>query len=374
MTKAKDQVDENQPKEEPVPEGLFEEPQEVDDVDLNFGFGEEDSDSDSEANDSDDDVSVRDGEEVTAEEDEPDGSSDDDAGEASDESAPEDEDDGEEAESTGDADGDTPEGDEGDDQDGEVASSEDKSKAANDKGKSNSKKTRTMVPKSRLDEVLAKNRELNAKLKAVEKSKPAAKDDAAPFDFDAKESEYMDAVLEGDKAGALAIRKEINEAQKNAWSTEVNTGNTVDRQRELFEEASAGWEARFEVLNPASDNFDKNLTTSIIAYTKGLQDQGESPIEALDTAAETLLRANGYITDDAPADTPKKAAPKSKPRGKTTGVKDKVDASKRQPRELSGGEGSAIRENDELDVSQLSDEEFEALPAATLARLRGDHG
>jgi hypothetical protein len=85
------------------------------------------------------------------------------------------------------------------------------------------KKKQPMVPKTRLDEVLAKNRELAEQLaqeRAVrEAAKPKPKEgETAPeaFDFEAKEKAYMQAVRDGEDDKALTIRKEIRAAERQA--------------------------------------------------------------------------------------------------------------------------------------------------------------
>ena len=52
-----------------------------------------------------------------------------------------------------------------------------------------------MVPKSRLDEVLAKNKEMQKKLQDIEKQDDVSETEVPQYDFVSKEKEYQDLVL-----------------------------------------------------------------------------------------------------------------------------------------------------------------------------------
>ena len=54
-----------------------------------------------------------------------------------------------------------------------------------------------MVPKSRLDEVLQKQKALQKQLEDMKKAQEPAENAPDPYDFDAKEREYMNLVLDG---------------------------------------------------------------------------------------------------------------------------------------------------------------------------------
>lgn len=354
MSKTAQKESSTETPETPVPEGIFSEPQKVDNVDLNFGFGDEpEEEADGDEDLITDDVEIIDGEESEAEE-------------STSDTAEEVQSDEEEAG----ADEEAAESDaEVSDEAGDEVSNETEEVEAK-----SSKKTH-MVPKSRLDQVLAKNKDLARKVEQLEEAAKAdtSTQEQGTFDFDAKEMEYMDAVVEGDKQTALALRKEIDAAKEAQWQTRSTVGNNRDRQREIFEDAAAAWEQEFDVLNARSENFDESLTKSVIAYTKGLQEQGMSPVDALNEASQTLLRAKGYIVDDEQVPETTQVAEEVAKRKKDT-VRKKVKAAKSQPKTLSKGEGPSQRDTDEIDVSQLTEEEFNALPPKTIARLRGDFG
>ena len=71
-----------------------------------------------------------------------------------------------------------------------------------------------MVPKSRLDEVLAKNKEMQKKLQDIEKQDDVNETEAPQYDFVSKEKEYQDLVLEGQTDAAAQLRNEIRTAER----------------------------------------------------------------------------------------------------------------------------------------------------------------
>jgi len=78
-----------------------------------------------------------------------------------------------------------------------------------------------MIPKSRFDEVLAKQKALQKKLD--EASAPQIEDikEAPQYDFDTKEIEYQNLVLDGESAQAVKLRNEIRQAEKQQMMFEV---------------------------------------------------------------------------------------------------------------------------------------------------------
>jgi hypothetical protein len=68
-------------------------------------------------------------------------------------------------------------------------------------------------------------------------------------------------------------------------------------------------------------------------------------------------------------------AVESKPTAKkrTTDVKQKLEAANKQPAKLAG-ESAATRGNDVVDISTMTDADFDKLSDAQMKRLRGDFG
>ena len=122
-----------------------------------------------------------------------------------------------------------------------------------------------MVPKSRLDEVLAKNKEMQKKLQDIESEKPAEPEVPA-YDFVGKEKAYQDLVLEGETNKAALLRQEIRDAEKEQIMSEMKSqmGQTVQQDRENHELAAKAQEIVdvFPIFDQNSKQYDCLLYTS----------------------------------------------------------------------------------------------------------------
>ncbi|MCJ8334531.1 MAG: hypothetical protein MJH10_09860 [Epibacterium sp.] len=333
-------------------------------LDMNFGFGEDETPEDDD-DESDKGESTDDGEEADEG---------DDDGEAE-ETEESDEDEGEET----DEEEEEGEPDKGGEDDTPEAESEEEGEEEEpeDAGKAKASKSGPMIPKTRFDQVLNKNRALQAKLDALEaKNAKADEGDKEPeaYDFDAKEAEYQDLILDGDTKKAADLRREIRAAERAEIMAEVNKStsesNTQDRVADALQDAAQEWYDAYPPLNPDSDNFDKDLTADIVRVRNGLIASGSNAVDALNEAVELQLARRGLIEPE--GQTKEEPKPAVRKKRKKSSVAAKIKAQRSQPAEQ-GGEGAATRASeDEIDLDKLSDEEFDALPAKTLARLRGD--
>lgn len=265
--------------------------------------------------------------------------------------------------------------DDSDDDDAGEAAEADAGKPAADKkaeGKTaadEGTKKPIMVPKSRLDSVLAKNRELAeelARTKAANKVEPKADDGkTAAFDFDAKEIEYQNAVLEGEATKAAQIRREIKAAERAEILAEVQVKGSETSTKQQSErailEATASIEREFPMLNSTSKEYNEDAANEMIAIYAGHVSQGKEPIDALNKALETVVKLYDLT------------APDEKPAAKKdTGVRDKLVAAKKQPPKQPAKQEGAKDDDGGIDVANMSEEEFDALPESVRARLRGD--
>ena len=232
-----------------------------------------------------------------------------------------------------------------------------------------------MVPKSRLDEVLAKNKEMQKIIQDME-DKPT--EDATPkYDFVTKEKEYQDLVLEGETDLAAALREEIRTAERTELLSEVQSkmGQTVqqDREsRELQQKASEIMEV-FPVFDEKSKTYDEKLTNEVMELRDAFIYQGYGAADSLAKATEVtllskkpeLLQGDGAeISDPAPKLTQAVQEKKAQ-----ANVSKKVQASQSQPPEM---KGESTKNKKVVDINVLSDDEFGALPEETLRRMRGD--
>jgi len=76
-----------------------------------------------------------------------------------------------------------------------------------------------MVPKARLDEVLAKQKALQKQLDDIRAENEPAADAPEEFDFNSKELEYQQLVLDGEADKATMLRQDIRKAERQQIAT-----------------------------------------------------------------------------------------------------------------------------------------------------------
>lgn len=240
------------------------------------------------------------------------------------------------------------------------------------------KKKSPMVPKSRLDEVLAKQKALQKQLDEQKQKKTEILEEAPEYDFNSKEGEYQQLVLDGESDKASALRNEIRTAERQQMMFEVQQqmGQTVQQSQEVMnlQAAAKEIESSYPVLDENSSDYNEDLQKEVIDLRDAFVVQGYDAGDALRKAANYTLAAKApellvpsevqvpHISPDL-----KEVAQKKK----QANVTKKLEAATSQPPELQG-ESNADRGEATLDVKTLSDDEFSALPEETLRRLRGD--
>ena len=235
-----------------------------------------------------------------------------------------------------------------------------------------------MVPKERLDAVLAKQKALQKQLEEMQAQQTVEAAAPEPYDYDAKETQYQEFVLEGETAKAAALRKEIRAAEKAEmqYEFEKKMGLTVQEshQANALQQAAAELEANFPMFNQNHEAFDTEATQEVVDLRDAFITQGFTPVDALAKASSFVIKDRGVV-DQAPESA--LSAPKAKPAVDEVAKKrannaKKLKAAEAQPPELPGESSSAHGEKPESDFSTMTEEEFNALPEATLKRMRGD--
>jgi hypothetical protein len=251
-----------------------------------------------------------------------------------------------------------------------------------------------MVPKARLDSALERARRAEALLlertPSNRKDAPAALDlEALDLGISADDSQKMfDAAVDGkmDVAHELfsrlvgdslkktlgAVVPQLQESLRHEMSTAMDSTLTETSVEAAFSEAVDTVYTDYPFMNPKSDTFEKEVLDDAITFQQGYESRGYSPAVAVLMGTEKALRLHKpqLLSEGetlAPAPTRKKTDAVS--------LKRNAAASKAQP---ASSEGSLPNKgNDaegEVNIDNLTDEEFDALPAATRARLRGDFG
>jgi hypothetical protein len=236
------------------------------------------------------------------------------------------------------------------------------------------KETKTediQIPKQRLDAEIARRKQLEETLQRMQQQTKQEEIKAPEYDYESKEKEYLKAMWAGEEDKALEIRTQIRtaEAAQHKFTAEqLAVSSTTQAESNVrFNQTVSQITSENPVYNPESDTYNKTVTD----YTLGLRDKfmaaGDDPSMALQEAY-TITKAQ-YPELFAPASTLASSTPP--PAVKNTDIKQKVAAANKQPPAL-GGDGGTSRGETVLDLDALSQEEFDALPAATLQRLRGD--
>lgn len=236
-----------------------------------------------------------------------------------------------------------------------------------------------MVPKSRLDEVLAKQKALEKQLDELRAQKQEPGEAPEAYDFDAKEVEYQNLVLDGEAQKAAALRKEIRSAERAQleyeFSSKIGESVSQSQQATALQQAASELEDNFPVFDRNSDQYNEGYTQEVIDLRDAFIMKGENPVAALTKAAKFVLREYDLVDMGEVAAAPSlsaDAAPRvDEVAKKRAEVTRKLKAAEAQPPEMPG-ESSTARGEKALDIASMTEDEFNALPEATLRRLRGD--
>lgn len=237
-----------------------------------------------------------------------------------------------------------------------------------------------MVPKSRLDEVLAKQKALQKQLDDMKAAQEVAENAPEEYDFESKEVEYQQLLLDGEAEKAAALRQAMRKAEREQIAYEMRQEMTQtvaqNQQATALQTAANELEANFPVFDQNSDVYNAEYTQEVIDLRDAFITQGFGAVEALGKAANFVVKNYDLVeptqaTSTLGADTAPAARQADEVAKKRAQVSKKLKAAEAQPPELPG-ESSANRGEKPLDISSMTEEEFNSLPEATLKRLRGD--
>ena len=223
----------------------------------------------------------------------------------------------------------------------------------------NGEKHDIRIPKARFDEVNEQRKQLLAKLQALEAEKQA-KNVQAGVDFDALEDQYAEALMDGGTDKAKAIRTTIREAElalaERIAKSQAPVLTQQMRDQVEFDSVVAESNRTYPVFDPEAPDFRQDLVDEAVMLSQTFSATGLSNAAALKKAVDYVAKYHGLD-------------PKAGGSGKSSGsVNQKLAVASRQPPVQRGQSNKQT----EPDYRNLTDEEFNALPKATLARLRGD--
>lgn len=230
-----------------------------------------------------------------------------------------------------------------------------------------------MVPKSRLDEVIASKKALQKQLDEIANTKQ--QEEVVPdYDFAQKETEYQELVLNGETEKAAELRNDMRKAEKAQMMEEVRQemGSTVQQNQDLkdLQQKANDLMEQYPMLDENNVDYNQELQSEVLELRDAFVSKGYVPADALGKATTYVMGINAPVTT--PNVEPVKDTRLQETKQKAQVTK-KLEASKAQPPTLQG-EGVNAKKDAKLDLNTLSTEEFNALPDETLKRMRGDFG
>lgn len=237
------------------------------------------------------------------------------------------------------------------------------------------------IPKQRFDEINGRRKAAEARAQQLQAEIDRLRNpegDGEPFDFDAKEREHMEAVVDGRFDEAMALRAEIRKAEQAEYMRTAEKLRAEAVQQSQVEANFARTVAELEAQYPELDyrlegRFNKEAVDEIGRLHSAFMSAGyyTDPSDSLREATAKVVRLFGIGDQASAAPTPPEA-PKEAPKPRQRAVTDterKAAAAAAQPRMPSSGQPGTPREKA---VDELTEEEFAALPEARKAELRGD--
>lgn len=246
------------------------------------------------------------------------------------------------------------------------------------------KKKSHMIPKDRLDQELAKRRQLENKLKELEEKVNSAEKatTTVEFDFDDAETKYMEAVLDGETEKAKQIRAEIRQMERQQLQNELQQSMEQTSQRTQaqirLDSAVQDIVSKFPQLDVNGEAPDQDLINETNELMSGFLNAGYDPVDALNKAVGYTTASLGMNMDvDEQAVIPNSttrdlSAEKSAKRLKESAEK-REKAQSQQPPKLSG-ESQRSRDDNVVDIFKMSDKDWNNLSDEQMRKLRGDFG
>lgn len=244
-------------------------------------------------------------------------------------------------------------------------------------------KEERLVPKSRFDEAVLKERAgreaAEARLREIEAQQAQVRrtEDTTKLEEQINELEKQHSRLlidgESDKASEVMSQIRRMERQINIAEAQNMSATAKEQAREeiRMELTVEKLETEYPELNPDAEQYDPSLVDYVLAMQRTLMERDRmSPSKAMAVAAtDVMKRMGGKVATQA-----EKGLKQPVEDRKAQQVKKNLDAAKRQPPSMkdTGLDSDKFGEKALPDVSKMDYDEFEALPESMKAKLRGD--
>lgn len=232
------------------------------------------------------------------------------------------------------------------------------------------------IPKGRFNEVNeALKAERAARLRLEEDlarargAAPARQDDGPEVEPDLKamRKQRNEALMEGDTDKAEAIEEQIDAIREERATAKAIQRMQQSQQLDTFKTTVSAVIKDYPFLDSDSAAKNEDAIEMVVALRDRHIANGKSPAEALRLAAEKVgprFEAQDDAQDEDPAKTKADEL-------KAARIRRNADAANRQPSTLNSGVGARATAG-KVNVEDLDDDAFAALPEKERARLRGD--
>ena len=242
------------------------------------------------------------------------------------------------------------------------------------------------VPKSRLDRVISQREEQKERaeyaeeqLAALIKQGKAPEEPEVPklepYDFNAKENKYMEAILSGDTNEAVRLRTEIDSRRASDLKTELMQSNqsvkdTAQEEsrnvvvQDRLDNLILDMEEQYPFLDENSKSWNREATATVNALMTGYIADGKEMDHALALAIKKIVP---MYTEESTTPIKKEGTRRTKKARQKA-----VDADKRQPPKSRNSRANKETSVEDVNVHSLSERQYKTLTAKEKAILRGD--
>ena len=216
-------------------------------------------------------------------------------------------------------------------------------------------------------------KQLESLIQKETKQQAPAEPEPEPYDFDSKEEQYIELILQGETKQATALRKEINKARDAEYKRQVSAAKEAAAEDAVNKAESSRDEERFQMLlediteeyaflDDESDDYNEKAVRMANNLMASYIQDGKSKSMALKMAVEDIL----------PFFEKKEEVKAPVSKRKTEARRKAAKASNQQPPSAKGVKGKKQREFDISDVEKMTERQFNELSAREKAKLRGD--
>ncbi len=249
------------------------------------------------------------------------------------------------------------------------------------------------IPKWRLDqseekrrETERENEELKTRIAALEKGsppeqpKPEDKKEAPKvYNFEDAEERYADALVEGDKKKAAEIRSEIRAEEEKYRQAKQDEQNTATATRQAIENEAGVIATKMFKEYPFFDSTSDKANKRAIGVLLAVRDQAFRAGTPFPQAVQQAFDEVGPMYVHLMEKPVEKKGEEKKTSEQIEADKKKLADDEKKKAALAAGaqppdlKGSSQQASKKINAATLTDEEFDALPEAEKARLRGDN-